>query len=265
MGEALRHHAALGLLLQRVVADRLGGAHAFLDVALFERARALRPDTGVAIGLELDPDLELVALGLASAGLGRLNPVERAFEVLNVVADLMGDDIGLGGVARGAEALAQFVEEVRIDVDPLVAGAVEGPHRRLAHAASGLRSAFIGDQAGRLILPAGLVEYLVPDLLGAAQHLRQESALLLREGRLAGAAAAQHAAAAHLRQDAIAQRENQDSADAEARCDQGQDHPKAAAEVQTSAAASSTIFEIVAAGAVEPHGALLDASNAPPA
>ena len=67
-----------------------------------------------------------------------MRPVERAFEVLDVMADLMGDDIGLGEVAGRAEALRQLVEEGRVDVDLLVGRAVERPHRRLAHAAGGL-------------------------------------------------------------------------------------------------------------------------------
>ena len=69
MGEALRHDRALGLLLQRVVADRLGRAHAFLDVARLEDGPARRalggPHAGIAVGLKLDPDLDLVALGPA--------------------------------------------------------------------------------------------------------------------------------------------------------------------------------------------------------
>ena len=53
--------------------------------------------------------------------------VERAFEVLDVVADLVRDDIGLGEVARRLEAARQLVEEGRVDVDRLVVGAIEGP------------------------------------------------------------------------------------------------------------------------------------------
>jgi hypothetical protein len=66
VGEAFRNHPALGIALQRVVADRLGGAHALLDVAGLEDRAVLvasigRPNAGVAVGLELDRDLDLVA------------------------------------------------------------------------------------------------------------------------------------------------------------------------------------------------------------
>ena len=58
-----------------------------------------------------------------------------AEQVLHVVADLVGDDVGLGEVARGAEARAQLVEEAEVDVDLLVARTVERAHRRLGEAA----------------------------------------------------------------------------------------------------------------------------------
>ena len=63
------------LLLQRIVADRFGGAHALLEVALLHHRLALRvlgvrrPHAGIAIGLELDLDLDRIALGLARARL----------------------------------------------------------------------------------------------------------------------------------------------------------------------------------------------------
>jgi hypothetical protein len=44
-----------------------------------------------------------------------------------VVADLVGDDVGLGEVSRRAQALAQRVVEAQVDVDLAVGRAVEGP------------------------------------------------------------------------------------------------------------------------------------------
>ena len=67
MREALRNDHALRLALEHVVADRLGGAHAFLDVAWLEDvalgiAGIGCPDSGIAVGLQLDSDLDRVAL-----------------------------------------------------------------------------------------------------------------------------------------------------------------------------------------------------------
>ena len=54
-----------------------------------------------------------------------------------MVAHLMGDDIGLGEVAGGAEVVAQFVVEGQVDIDLAIARAVEGTHGRLPQAAGG--------------------------------------------------------------------------------------------------------------------------------
>ncbi|MNF06558.1 hypothetical protein D3C80_2065320 [compost metagenome] len=50
----------------------------------------------------------------------------------------MGDHIGLGEVARGGKALFQFAEELQIQVDPLIARAVEGADRRVGETAGGI-------------------------------------------------------------------------------------------------------------------------------
>ena len=55
MGEAFGDDDTLRGLLQRVVADRGGGAHGFLDIAGFKPPGiVLGPDAGEAIGLEFD-------------------------------------------------------------------------------------------------------------------------------------------------------------------------------------------------------------------
>ena len=101
--------------LDPVVADRGGGGEPLLDVARLEDLalrRLVAPDAGVAVGLELEADRELVGsvgpllLRLPHLGLG-------AHQALHVVAELVGDDVGLGEVAGGAEALLQLVVEAR--------------------------------------------------------------------------------------------------------------------------------------------------------
>ena len=90
-----------------------------LEVALLEHV--VGPHAGVAVGLELDPHGLLVRLAAAAGD---------AEQVLHVVADLVGDHVGLGEVAGGAEAVAQLVEEAEVDVGQPVGRAVEGPDRR---------------------------------------------------------------------------------------------------------------------------------------
>ena len=56
MGERIRHHATLTLLLQTIIADGVGGVQRFLQVTFFEPVmtllRMVRPDAGQAIGLQ---------------------------------------------------------------------------------------------------------------------------------------------------------------------------------------------------------------------
>ena len=79
--------------------------------------RVGRPHAGIAIGLKFDLDLDRIAFGLARAGLQLVRLVERALQVLDVMADLVRDDIGLREVARRAEALRQLVEEARVEIN----------------------------------------------------------------------------------------------------------------------------------------------------
>ena len=97
-----------------------------------------RPHAGVAIGLQFDLDLDRIAFGLARARLQLLRLAERAHQILDMMADLMRDHIGLREIAGRAEALRQLVEEFRVEIDVLVCRAVERPHRRLRGAAARL-------------------------------------------------------------------------------------------------------------------------------
>ena len=89
------------LALKRVVADRFGGAHSFLEIAGLHYRLSLRvlgiggPDAGIAVGLKLDLHLDRIAFVLASAGLQLLRLAECAQYVLDVMANLVCDDIGL--------------------------------------------------------------------------------------------------------------------------------------------------------------------------
>ena len=115
---------ALGLLLDAVVSDRGRGVEAVVDVRLGEVVDQARldgvssPDARVAVGLQLGAD---------AAAFGPLRVVADAVEhaelVLDVVAVLVGDDVGLDeGRVLGAELGLELVEEAEVDVDALVAG-----------------------------------------------------------------------------------------------------------------------------------------------
>ena len=94
-----------------------------LAVGVVGAGGVLGPHAGVAVGLQLEPDR--VAVGaLLGADLAH-----GAEQVLDVVAVLVGEDVGLDEVAALAAELAleHVVEERGVEVDVLVGRAVERP------------------------------------------------------------------------------------------------------------------------------------------
>ena len=125
-----------------------------------------RPPTWTALpSVSLGARLELVRL------------VERAFEVLDMVADLMGDDIGHGEIAGRPEALRQLVEEARVDVDLACrSGSRTGPSPPAPRRSrTGWRRCKRPASSAGIALPL-LGENLAPGLLGRAEHADQEVA-----------------------------------------------------------------------------------------
>ena len=149
VGEAVGHHVALRLPLQRVVADRGGGAQRGFDVAGLDERRlslasqrsfswlAQTPARQSACSSTLH--LDLVGLGLAAGGaLQLLRLRQDAEQVLHVMADLVRDHIGLRELAglaadvAAAEAGRDLIEERGVEIDLLVGRAIERPHRATA-------------------------------------------------------------------------------------------------------------------------------------
>src|SRR5262249_60004882 len=115
--------------METIVADGRCGLHRCLYVTRFDETPLLlgvmRPHAREAIGLQLDPDLELIGLGLVHAALDLLHTGQDPQQVLHVMADLVGDYIGLGELAAltsdiaAAKARFEVVEERGIEIDLL--------------------------------------------------------------------------------------------------------------------------------------------------
>ena len=180
MREGLRHDAALRLALDHVVADGGGRVQPFLDVARLQPALDLvgevRPHAGEAVGLQLDPHLQLIGFDLAAGLLLHSRHARNdAEQVLHMMARLVRDDVGLRELARPARAAAEtrlyLAEKRGVEEDALVGRAVERPHRRLRHAAA----AAIGgvaeqhDARAGIGLSAGLEDF-APAIVDLAEH-----------------------------------------------------------------------------------------------
>ncbi|MFO0841796.1 MAG: malto-oligosyltrehalose synthase [Gemmataceae bacterium] len=225
--ERVGHDPAARLLLQVVVADLVRRVQGRLDVAGVEEVvlplPVVRPDAGEVVGLQLQPHRHLVVLGLRHRLPGLVHAGGVAEQPLDVVADLVGDDVGAGELAGRLQLVLHVLVERQVDVDLAVAGAVERPDRRVGRAARRLDGAAEQHQRRLLVTLARLGEQVAPDPLGVAEdHLGELGELLLgRVDRplldvavlvalLLGAAALVDDAAELLRIDAEHQRQQHD-------------------------------------------------------
>ncbi len=186
MGEGLGDDAALRLLLQAVVADRGRGGERLGGVArveLLHEAGMVSPDARVAVGLQLHFHGDLVVLGLRGAATRRFEALEVAGELLHVVAHLVRDHVGLGEIARRAEAVLQLAIEGQVDVDAMVIGTIERTHRRLREAARGLHRA--GEEHELRILVVA-PELLLEDRAPGVLRVREDDGHELRHLVLGG-------------------------------------------------------------------------------
>src|SRR5580765_4655225 len=133
VGEGLGLDRSLLQPLEPIVADRGGGSQAFLEVPRLDHVALLvgvePPHSRVAVGLQLDPDRSRVVAP------GAADPVEEPELILDVVADLVGDDVRVREVAGGPETARQLLEETQVQVNLVVLLAVEGPDGSLGEAA----------------------------------------------------------------------------------------------------------------------------------
>ncbi len=201
MGEAVGDHPAGALALDAVIADGAGRVESFLEVTCLEHVAlalgVIAPDPGQTIRLQLEPHRELVGLGLADPPLHGLDLGVDAQQVLDVVADLVGDHVGLGEIAGRAEALFELVVEAEVDIELVVGGAVEGAHCRAGHAAGRPDLARKDDQVGFFILAADRGKDRVPGVLGVGQHHRHEIHHLFLSGRWRAGVGRSRRAAVH--------------------------------------------------------------------
>jgi hypothetical protein len=181
VGEAVRHRIALGLLLQRVVANGRGRLQGLFQIALLRgcpaphrrswptRRPGSRPAARAAptgIGFPLGGPLPR---GLHLAG--------DAQQILHMVTHLVGDHVGLGKIARRPVAGLQLLVEGQVDIHLLVGRAVERPHGRLPHTAGRARGPGEEHQGRLGVLLAVLAEDLLPGIFGFGQHVADELGL----------------------------------------------------------------------------------------
>ena len=88
------------------------------------------PDARETIGLQLHLHRQGIPFSFRGLALETRDLFCSAHEILYVMADLMRNHIGLGKVAGCAKSLGHDVEEGEIEIDFVIAGAVEGTDSR---------------------------------------------------------------------------------------------------------------------------------------
>ena len=165
MGEGGLDRTAPCCLHQGVVTYGVGCVQPLLKVARLDPFAVLAgPDPGIAIGLQFHAYLQSVRL----LGIGLLKLahfIGHAGQRLDVVAKLVRDDIDPREIAACAQLLFHFAVEIGVDVDALVAGAIERPHRALRRAAAGTARLRIEHQLGLAERHVRLREYRLPCLV----------------------------------------------------------------------------------------------------
>ena len=176
--ERLRHHVALALFLQTVVANGRRRIQCLLDVALFQHLTAavgvVAPEAGEAVGLQFLPDRHGVRIGLAQPALRGTHLLADPQQGLHMVANLVCNHVGLREVTRGAMAAFQVFEKGKIDIHLLVGRAVKRSHGGTGHAARRLHRAGEQHQIRFLVVTSGLLEDGVPGIFGIGQHHRDK-------------------------------------------------------------------------------------------
>ena len=172
------------LFLQSIITNSGGGNQRFLEIAFFKYVELpmsmVCPYPGIAISLQLQPHLQLIFLCIPQHLLFRpLHLLEGTFQVLDVMADLVRQHIGLGEIARRTMLVLHILEEAKVDIDLLIFRAVERPH-----AGAGWPTATDGGASveykrrGGIAFP-GPGEHTGPDSLCIRQHGFDKGSLLI--------------------------------------------------------------------------------------
>ena len=179
MGERIGDRITLRTFLQVVVADFARRVKRLLDVARLEGIEhsvvVVSPHTGEEIRLKLNADTDIVGLRLVRAVHGGMSLVECPEEVLDVVADLVGYDVGIGEIAVRTEGLAHIAEKGEVDVETLVRGAIEGSDGGRGTATRTLDGIVVEDEGRGFVFETHFIEKFRPHVLRPGEDLTREA------------------------------------------------------------------------------------------
>ena len=173
--EGLGHGPAISLLLEIVVTNLGRCIEGFLNVAILQRAKhsvvMIGPHTRKEVGLQFEAYADFVGLLRIAAILRHLlmGLAKDTELVLNMVAHLVSDDVGVCKVAVGPNLALHALKELKVKVDCFVSGAIEGSTGRGSVAATRVDRIAEDDHLGRLVGATHFLELLGPHVFGACE------------------------------------------------------------------------------------------------
>ena len=185
MGEGFGAGPAASIAHQRIIANRGGRIEPAFHVARIQPVAVLGgPNPGIAIGLKLEPHGQRIGLARVLR-LQTADLVGYPSQFLDVVAVFVGDHVIAGEFAARAQFAVHLVEEIGVEVDPLIGRAIERPHRTLRGAAARLAGLAEEHQLGRLERDIGSAEHWRPGLVERGQRVAALQAAFINPARIA--------------------------------------------------------------------------------
>src|SRR5262245_24708789 len=95
------------------------------------------PNSGQKICLQLKPDRELIVFSFTKPAARCLHAIADAEQILHVMTNFMRDHVGLCEIASGTQAVLEFMEKSKVDVNALVFRTIERTGRATGETATG--------------------------------------------------------------------------------------------------------------------------------
>jgi hypothetical protein len=160
--------------LKSVIANCVGSAHRFFNIASFDDVLdpvgIPRPNAGQKICLQLEPDRELIVFRLTNSTARRLEAIGDTEQILNVMSNFVGYNVGLCEIASRTQAFLELTEKTEVDINASILRTIERTGRATGEPAAGLNQVGEEHQPWFLILSAHLPEELMPRVFGIGEN-----------------------------------------------------------------------------------------------
>src|SRR6185312_8171178 len=116
--------------------------HRFFDIAGFynvlDPVGITGPNACQKICLQLEPDRELIVFRLTHSTARRLYTIANTEQILHVMSNFVGDDVGLCEIASCTQAFLELTEKTEVDVNASILRTIKRTSGAAGEPATGL-------------------------------------------------------------------------------------------------------------------------------